>query len=340
MLLWVNLHGGVILGFIFLGIYWLGNAAGALFFSGSARQVHKDRFLALTSIALVCGLFSLANPYGFHALLFPFQTVSQQFLIDVVQEYLSPNFHDGLPFKYLLFLTIGILAVSRAKVSLIELILVLFFTYMALYSARHIPLFAIVVAPILARHMHVMLQKSDVTLIKLFNSRSTNLNLLDAQLKGHLWPVVSLVAVCLLANTGAIRFSFDESKAPVAAVDFLHKEKLDGNMFNGEQFGDYVIYTAWPQYKVFIDGRSDMYGSDHVRQYFKVVGIQPGWKETLDRYNINFVLTNANSPLSVLLGQTDTWRIIYADNTADIFIRNVPANRELINKYPDVKFVL
>jgi len=245
-----------------------------------------------------------------------------------------------LPFKYLLFLTIGILAVSRAKVSLIELILVLFFTYMALYSARHIPLFAIVVTPILARHTNAMLQKNDSRVVKLFNSRSSNLTLLDAQLKGHLWPVISLLAVCLLANTGSIQFTFNHTKAPVAAVEFLKKENIKGNMLNSDQFGDYLIYAAWPEYKVFIDGRSDMYGSEQVGEYLKVVTIQPGWKETLQKYNINFVFTNAKSPLSVLLRQTDTWRIIYADNTADIFIRNVPANRELINKYPDVKFVL
>jgi hypothetical protein len=229
------------------------------------------------------------------------------------------------------------LAVSRAKVDIIELFLVLLFTYMALYSARHIPLFAIVIAPVLARHTTLMLQRTDSRLINLFKSRSDNLASLDAHLKGHLWPVLTVVGVCLLARAGLVRFTFDEMRAPVAAVDFLRKEKIEGNMFNSDPFGDYVIYAASLDYKVFVDGRSDMYGSDRMKEYMKVALVQPGWKDVLAKYDINFVLYNANSPVSLLLGETDSWRLIYADEIANIFVRNAARNQVLIDKYAIVK---
>ena len=340
MLLWVNLHGGFIIGFILLTIYICGNAAGALFLPGPRTNPCKHKFYVLTCAILVCLVVSLANPYGFYVLLFPFKTVSQQFLIDTVIEYLSPNFHDSLPFKYLLLLTIGILAASRAKINFIELSLVLLFTYMALYSVRHIPLFAIIVAPILVRHTDIMLQKADSWLMNMFKSRSNNLAVLDGQLKGHLWPVFALLVACVLAGRAVIQFKFDEAIMPVAASNFLKRENIKGNMFNMDQLGDYLIYAASPQYKVFIDGRSDMYGSDRMREYVIVMTIQPGWKEVLAKYDINFVFFNVNSPLSTLLRETDDWRLVYADKIANVFVRNVAKNREIINRYPDVKLAL
>jgi len=96
--------------------------------------------------------------------------------------------------------------------------------------------------------------------VNIFRVRSKNLEITDASARGHLWPITSIVAVCVLAVTGRIVFKFDESKMPVAAVEFLKKERLSGNMFNEDEFGDYLIYAAWPEYKVFFDGRSDIYG--------------------------------------------------------------------------------
>src|SRR5947208_15259575 len=100
-------------------------------------------------VALVCLLASLLNPRGYSILLFPFNVVSNQFVMENVQEFLSPNFHESLPFKYLLLLTLGVLSLSRSGLNIIDFILVLLFSYMSLYSARYIPSFAIIVMPIL-----------------------------------------------------------------------------------------------------------------------------------------------------------------------------------------------
>ena len=241
------------------------------------------------------------------------------------------------PFKYLLFLAIGTLALSRVRLELIEVVLILLFTYMALYSSRHIPLFTIIVTPIVGKYINIILRRNDTWLTGMLNTRAANLALLNAQLKGHVWPVIALFAVVVLAQKESIRFSFDRSGAPVEAVNFLKSERLSGNLFSSDRFGDYLVYAAWPQYRVFIDGRSDMYGSDRAREYLQVVLVQPGWKEVLAKHNINFLLINTNSPLSLLLDETDAWRLIYSDQTANIFVNNSATNTELIHKYRDVK---
>jgi hypothetical protein len=139
-----------------------------------------------------------------------------------------------------------------------------------------------------------------------------------------------------MAGMGLIRFGFDPAKMPIAAVEFLKREKIQGKMYNPEQFGDYVIYAAWPQYRVFVDGRIDMYGAETMSNYMKVAALQPGWRDVLTRYGINFIFYYANSPLASLLKETGHWRLVYADRVANIFVRDSVENGTLIGKYPDV----
>ena len=135
-------------------------------------------------------------------------------------------------------------------------------------------------------------------------------------------------------------FKFNEKTKPVAAVEFLKKENIQGNMFDNDEFGDYIIYAAWPEYRVFFDGRSDMYGVDIMKEYFKVARVKPGWDEVLQKYNITWIIYNANSALSLFLIERDDWKLIYADKVANIFVKDIPENQYLIEKYPDVKLVV
>jgi hypothetical protein len=342
MLLWVNLHGGFMSGFMLIGIYLFGNFIKFVFSQGAERVSYKKktRILGLTTVA--CLLVSLINPYSYHILLFPFKLISEKFLMDHVMEFLSPNFHESavMPFKYLLFLMIMIIAVSGKRLNFIELVLVLVFTNMALYSARYIPLFAIIAAPILVKQAELILKQPDGKFINFFKKRSDGIAAIDASAKGYLWPVAAVLIVAAVAAAGRIEYKFDEEKKPVAAVEFLKKVHLKGNMFNEDEIGDYIIYSAYPQYKVFTDGRSDMYGAEKVKEWFKVIYFKPGWEKIIKKYNINWIILSADSIFSrFLIGKND-WRLIYADKVANIFVKNIPENQYLINQYGNVKPVI
>ena len=233
-----------------------------------------------------------------------------------------------------------IFALSAVKINLIELFLILMFTNMSLYSVRYIPLFSIIAAPILLRQLNTILARSDGRLAKFLKKRSDNISKIDTSAKAYIWPVAAIILVVFFTKAGKIDFKFNEKKKPVAAVEFLKKEKVNGNMFDNDEFGDYIIYAAWPEYRVFFDGRVDMYGVDMLKEYQKVVCIMPGWNEVLKKYDINWIIFNANSALSVFLMQRDDWKLIYADEVANIFVKNVQENQYLIEKYPDVKLVI
>ena len=335
MLLWVNLHGGFIVGFLFMGIFLSGDIFGFLSSNGEERSLSANKAKNLSLVCAVSFLAACVNPFGVHAFLFPFRVVSETYLMDHVQEFLSPDFHGFAPYRYLLLFLIGMLGLSKTRLTLTELVLVLLFTNMSLYSMRYIPLCAIVCTPVLSRHGDILIQKYEGRGSRLLQQRSSVYGKVDASAKGYAIPLVVLVVLAGLAG-GKIPVRFTEKMAPAAAIDFLRANPVQGNMFNNDEIGDYVIYWLYPRYKVFMDGRSDMYGAPILKEYFKVAHIEPGWKDVLAKYDINYIFFYTDSVLIRHLSTDAGWRSIYSDNVASIFLRNIPENAETIARYaPD-----
>jgi hypothetical protein len=339
MLLWVNLHGGFILGFILLAIYCFGSLAQAFLVPSDEKKqwLEKSTNLALTMVA--CVLLALFNPYGFHTLLFPLRVVQDQFLMDHISEYLSPNFHSSAvkPFEILLLTTLGIFGLARAPLNVIELILIVLFGHMALYSSRHIPLFAIIASPIVLTQATLAFERLDGRFVRVMQQRLDNLAQIHQGTVAYVWSVFGVLFVTVLAAMGIIKYSFDPKHIPVRAMEFVQREQIAGNVFNDDEFGDYIIYAAWPKYKVFIDGRTDMYGANRVKEYIKVTQAQPGWENTLEKYQVAWVFQDPSSSLSKILLERSDWKLVYSDGVANIFLKRIPENDLLINKFRAAK---
>jgi hypothetical protein len=332
MLPWVNLHGGFILGFFFMGVFLTGYFIGVITSQGEERTVFAKKAKQLSLFCSVALLAACVNPFGVDAFLFPFRVVSDSYLMDHVQEFMSPNFHDAVPYRYLLLLLIGILGLSKARITATELMLILPFTSMSLFSARYIPLCAIVYSPILSKYGDILIQQYGGSGSGFLRQRSRVYGEIDVSAKGYVVPVFLLVFSAAL-TAGMIPVRFPEKTAPKAAIDFLQANPLRGNMFNNDEIGDYIIYWLYPRPKVLVDGRSDMYGPTILKEYSKVAQIGPGWKDVLDKYDINYIFYYTDSVLVRHLMTDAGWKQIYADNVASIFLRSTLENAETIARY-------
>jgi hypothetical protein len=341
MFVWINLHGGFILGFILTGAYFAGNLLSALFSAKSERDIPIKKTKTFALIILIALIASLLNPYGLKGLLHPMTSLVDGFMVHHISEFASPNFHNVamIPFAAFLLTTIAVLGFSRGNFNAVEFFLTAIFTYFALYSLRNIPFLAIVMAPILVRHIDYIISVSDGKPAAFLKITDRYIYSWNAYSRGYLWLILPVIPVLGLALNGNIKYDFDENTKPVAAVQFLTIESIQGNMFNDYEFGDYVIYRAYPKYKVFIDGRADMYG-ERFREYFKIYMIKPEWENILEQHNINFVFFGSDSMLSKFLLNDSRWHLIYADRVANIFVRNVPQNKYLLEKYKNIKPVL
>jgi hypothetical protein len=106
---------------------------------------------------------------------------------------------------------------------------------------------------------------------------------------------------------------------PTNAVNWIIKNKPEGNIFNTFNWGGYLIWRLYPDYLVYIDGRPDMYGSEFVSDYIEIHFANPGWEERLDQKNVQLVFVESDSNLANALQQSMKWEIAYEDQQSMIF---------------------
>jgi hypothetical protein len=337
-LVWVNVHGGFLLGFALLGIY----LASALLSGWTARNgIEKvsararARVLMLAGIA--CAVVTLANPYGYQLHLHIYRYLSDRFLMDHIDEFLSPNFH-GLAqkcFAGLVLLAVIATAGARKKIMHSQLLVILFAIYTGLLAARNIPISSILLALIVAPQISVILREMAGSRevaegwrrgVAHFDRFSGRMASLDSDLSGSLWSAAA-VLLLLWVSTHQGRLGpaqvmdarFDDKRFPVQAADVLASKGGGEAVFCPDRWGGYLIYRLYPQSLVAVDDRHDLYGSDFLKRYLKVVHGEPGWEDALNQMHASQALVPADSTVVSLLSESSQWTVAYRDGTAVLF---------------------
>jgi hypothetical protein len=142
------------------------------------------------------------------------------------------------------------------------------------------------------------------------------------------WSIVVLIVgllICLnhgrLVRRVVMDAHFDPARFPVAMVDGLERRGIHEPIFSLDSWGGYLIYRLYPEGKVFVDDRHDFYGETYVREYLKVIHVQPGWQEVLDQLGVNLIILPVKSEVSKALPQLPTWQLISKDGVAVVFGR-------------------
>jgi hypothetical protein len=331
--IWVNLHGGFMLGLILTAIYAAGNFVSLV--SSGNRQEAGGKLKALGITLLAVALAACINPRGPALLLFPFQLQGAGFL-EGVKEWASPDFHAERPFELMLLAYITIFSLSRKKPDFIEGASALLLAHMSLKAVRFVPLFAIIVTPMAAvragevltrlaeSHASNIMKKLAVSLENI----AARVASIEARSGSVLWvclPVIFLFVIGLnggrIGGAAVFDYAFSAKSFPVDALEFAVENDIKGNMYNGYAWGGYLIYKGYPRYKVFVDGRTDMYGP-FLDQYYKVAWAEPGFEMVLDKYNVDWVIDGAGSPLVRALTIRGGWKSVYTDKTAQILLRD------------------
>jgi hypothetical protein len=328
MLIWANAHGAFIAGFVVWGIYLVGSLeelwAGKRSIRGEAGS-NKNLLLILYAGLLSFGA-SLINPVGLGLWKTSLDFLKNGYLVGHTVEYLPPNFQhvSTWPFLVMILLSILLFGLSKSRRSLVSILMVAAWTAMGLVSARNIPLYAIVTAPILASAFASLVRESRMLQgVVAFDDR---ISVVETRLHAGLWPLL-IVGVLILAyysrfgleSLGA-RNRFSPEVFPVQAIDWMKAEQVSGPGFNYFPWGGYILYRTWPDQRVFIDGQTDFYGEDLTRQYETVLTQNTGWRQVLADYRVRWVLMPVNADLVKALKSEDGWRIRYQDPIAVVLV--------------------
>jgi hypothetical protein len=338
MLVWVNVHGGFVFGLILPVLYMVGGWM-QYFSSGQAdeRQRIAELHRQLGIVTVVSFLATFVNPYGYKLHQHIYRYLADRFLMNHIDEFLSPNFHH-LPqqgFEILLLVTILALAISARKLTVSQLLVVLFAASSGLYASRNLPLssllLVLLVAPLLSQTFTATGERTDIapwlrTTFRAMNSFGGRMERMELSFRGHLWPATGVILclwICLhggmLRSNQLMDARFDTARFPVQATEVISDRAGNGPIFCIDTWGGYLIYQLYPKAKVVVDDRHDLYGSQFFKDYLKVVQIQPGWAAVLDDNHVTQILIPAKSSLAILLRQTPQWIVVHEDDTAVFF---------------------
>ena len=325
MLLWVNVHGGFLLGFVLLGIYWLASLWTWMTMRETGLQdalekiASGQRVRQLTGVGLLSIAASFISPYGWKLHAHIYRYLSNRFLMDHIDEFQSPNFHGIAQrcFLALLLIAIAALAAGARKLKLSEILLALFAVYAGLYASRNIPLSSVFLVLIVGP---VLPSLKSWGLVR-------RMSAVDSHLRGHFWPMFATAVVLLLAANGGragsallMNAHFDPEKMPVEAVNFIQQSGVKVPVLSVDYWGGYLIYRLYPHNKVVIDDRHDMYGEPHLRFYLAMVRGEPGWEGLLKGHSC--LLVPRRAALAAMVSETPGWNSVYSDDVAIVFVRN------------------
>jgi len=324
--LWANLHGGFLFGLILIGTYAVGDLAEVATGSDRKQWLGRARHDAL---CLAAGAFgTLLTPYGIHLPLHVLGWFRNRDIIDHTGEYLSPDFHN-LTNQFVLLvlvLVLGALALSKRRPTFPRLFVVMLTVATALIYQRNIPLMGLAALPALALHID-----PEWRALRDQGGMSERFAEDGATRRNGPWAIgVSLVLLLLtlhvspLSRWGMIPGRFDPKVFPVAATAKAREAGLTGRIYNDFIWGGYML-LEWPEQKVFIDGQTDFYGEDLMKEHGRIALMSPGWRDLLRKWDVSLVMIPGQRGLAHELVREPIWRMWYCDSTAVILRRDSSA---------------
>jgi hypothetical protein len=246
-----------------------------------------------------------------------------------VEEFQSPQIRSENTVVFTILLLAGIWAAARGRrgSQWFEAGLVLCGSFAALRSARYIPLFAVVAAPVIASHLARWWERK----AKGSEPRSASRVLWESSqaLGAHggfsLWmPILGVAALSAVFPVAGLA-DFPGRSFPVEAVSRnsnLLASSAAARLLTSDQWGNYVIYRIYPRARVFYDGRSDFYGERIGEDYQVLLEAGRRYREVMDRYRFTAALLPLDWPLGLILEHEPDWRVEYRDRQAVLLLRD------------------
>ena len=325
MVLWVNLHAGFALGLVLIVLTIAGLMLDWLLLRKDSFADVWRRALPLGWLSLICMAVICLNPNGARIYSYPFETLTSHAMMQYIEEWRSPDFHNPLfqALALLLLATFSAMVLSNKRARPGELLMLVATAWATLRSGRNVAFFALVATPLLAEHSWTFITSHrwgrwfDASEKREPEERSTLKIVLNVLLLGIMLAVVALGVMRAIAA----QLVTEAQEFPAAAVDFIRDQRLPQPIFNEYVWGGYLIWRLYPDYRVYIDGRADVYGDDLMEEFLTINDGKPAWRQPLDNHGIRTVLVKTDAALASLLRQDAGWQKVFEDKQAVIFVR-------------------
>ncbi|MFZ6002384.1 MAG: hypothetical protein ACOYXM_00480 [Actinomycetota bacterium] len=288
--LWVNVHGSFPLGVLYLGVVAVGTMV------DGQRPSTEVRALCWLTGGVVLGA---VGPLGPSVLLFPFELVQRQDVLQNVIEWRAPTFESFSQRAFLLQLVLAVLALVRLP-SYREGLVVAVFAPAALLGSRNIAVASLLLVPVLADAAP-----------RWGSLRSTTRSRLAAVL-----GVLGVSSLVLLSSVRIAQDDFELSAYPVDALAFVDEKGVDlaqHRLAAMDIVGNFMELIYGPRGEVFYDDRFDMFPDRVSNAHLALVHAERSLVSELDEFEIELVLAELSSASAQRLSVDPAWRVLYSD---------------------------
>lgn len=329
-LLWVNMH-----------IYFPIGLLITLLFLVDEVILHRKNLLnthtkTLFFVFLAMGGITLLNPHFLEGALYPLKvfqnygyTIEENQTPFLLQSlgFLKPSFFYLEISLALLFVS---LFISWKKTFIIDWLLSIVFTIIALSAVRNFPLF--VFATFIPASL--AFNRALEPIMKWMKSRPPIylLTLWLLLLSFFIWQVKTIHSL--------IPLQYGVEEGGKNALDFAISHNIKGPIFNNFDIGSYIEYRLYPQEKVFIDGRPEAYPASFIQDtYIKMQEDPALFNKVAQQYHFNSIIfshtdqTPWGEQFIKSIISNSSWSTVYLDSTMIILVKNSPENALLIQNY-------
>ena len=232
-----------------------------------------------------------------------------------INEHLPMTLSENTKILCTIVIVLAVLAFTKAKIKLSDLLMLGGLTYLMLMSRRQSSMFALIGTIVLTRML------VDVVRIYIKNTK-------------YIYSAVGIAITLLVISMSINNFKGKENSAyinqssyPVEAaewiIDNLDLEKI--RLYNEYNFGSYLLYRGIP---VFIDSRADLYapefntdtgdsedGRDIFSDFINSSNIGTYYGKIFQKYDITHIIVKANSKINMLIKNADSekYDLLYSD---------------------------
>jgi hypothetical protein len=296
--LWVNIHGGWVMGMMALGLHW---------FEQTVRRRPHAHVLGV--IALSAAAVSV-NPYGFayYRQIWTALSMSR----DAIPEW-APIWRDAPWYAVLFWVTLAVAGYAVAARGWRSSPGALILAAMACGTILHrriIPFYAVAWMAYVPSYVGSTPLGQGIRV--LFRKREAA-------------TIVCLVLAMFFGATSVVigfwRLVVPNDPFPVGPVRYLADRKFRGNVMTAFEHGSYVTWRLYPAVKVSVDSRYETaFPPALVDESLRFYRAEPDWRRTLEKYPTDLVLTLRQAPVATKLPGAG-WKRVYMDKRFEIFAR-------------------
>ncbi len=331
--LWVNSQGlfliGIVLWFVYMTRIMISHIS-------SEHKITNRKKALLTVLTIVTIGTIVVNPYGFESVNFAiglFQRIEP-----ALQNIYTTQIPENIPtlrligsqqqhyflFTILLFaLCCFAIALLPWKDKLLYGLLVIPFAVLGLMAMRNIVLFAFAALPLINKLFALTEHRFSAT--RLWGKISKDVS------------IVALIIVSLRVIThGAMLFHYYPIDAmspfchPVLTAQYLKNHPIEGNLFNADRYGGYLINQLYPQSRVFIDTRLIIRSKEFFVAYLDMVDKPGGFSDSAEKYGISHVslpmtIVDRYHNLARHLYEDPQWSLVLTDGSEMLFVKDPSA---------------